>query len=321
METKTKYIIIGVIAVIIVIAVIVAVAVTKGKSNDTDNGESFINEESGDYEPVSANDDVQVSFENMNGDLAEEFENYDVITTLTAALKPEATTIENIVTADKTTVRNNENTTVKSEKITTEQYLEQTTVKTDKETAADNEVVNTISSFFSGKYYFDGIMVSHGDKSPMEMAMDGENFIVYSEMDGIDMGILSLDGKFYLINPAGKKYTVLNSALQSMMDIDMDSIKLDFNVSSFKDKSPTEVTEAKYNGQPAVCYTYKSSENHIDFVVVNNEIIQMIQYDSNGTANTILQADEFTADFDKSMLSLDGYSKTNIISFVTDLMG
>lgn len=325
MEIKTKYIIIAVIAIILIAAAIITVTVTKSKSNNNADNDSFIAEESGDrdvYEPVSMNDDIQVDFENINDSLAEEFENHNIETMFTTAYQPQPTTI-----ADSTSKQNNgstvkqpDSTTGKTES-TTEKNMEKTTVKTETTTAAADIILKEIDSFFKGKYYFDGTMVSGGSSSPFEIAMNGNDFIVYSEMDGIDMGILSLDNKLYIINPADKKYTVLNSAVQNMMEIKPEDLKFDFNTTGFNGYTPTSVTQALYDGQPAVCYTYKNSKNCMDFVVVNNEIKQIIQYGENGEKLTVLQADEFTVDYSEDMVSLKDYKKTNLISFVAALMG
>lgn len=318
MNNKMKYIIIAVVAVILIIAIIIAVIVSKsGKDNDADENESFIAEESGKFEPVSMTDDVQVDFENLNDSLAEEFENHNIETMFTTAYQPEATTLSN----SSSTAANSSSTNKTEEKTTLRQQLEQTTVKTENSTSAAKTILDKIDSFFRGKYYFDGIMKSDGTNSPFEIAMNGSDFIVYTEMDGIDMGILCLDDEFYLINPTDKKYTVLSSAIQKMMDIDPDSLKFEFNGTGFDGHSPTEVTEATYNGKPAVCYTYKNSQHNMDFVVVNDEIIQIVQYDASGNVSTILQADEFTVDYSTDMVSLKGYKKTNLISFVMGLMG
>lgn len=309
MDAKTKYIIIGVIIVILIIAVIVAVTVTKSGTTEPDNNESFGTEESGDsttYEPISMSDDVQISFEDMDDELAEEYEEHHITTTLTTAYQPEATTVP----TDKTEQKTNSSSTV----------TEKTTVKTENSTSAADSVLSQINSFFKGHYYFDGIMISNGESAPMELAMNGNDFIVYSEMDGIDMGILYLDDEFYLINPNEKKYTVINSTVQKMMDLDVSTFSFDFNNTGFNGYSPTEVTEALYDGQSAVCYTYKDSKNNIDFVVVNDEIIQFVQYNTDGSKKTVIQFDEFTTDYSADMVSLNGYKKTNLLSFITELM-
>lgn len=316
---KMKYIVIAVIAVVIVAAITVTVLVSKSKAKADENEPEIgllVTEEEGDTSPVTMSDNVEVSFENMNEDLAEEFEAHDIETTLTTAYKEETTTVlSNLDTTSKT----DSVSTTKAEQITTKQYLEETTVKTETPTQENNKVLRTIASFFKGKYYFDGSMVSGGEKTALEIAMDGNNFIVYSEMDGMDIGILNQHNKLYIINPAEKKYTEINSALKKMMDLDTDSLKFDFNEVKFDGYSPTSVTQATYNGQQAVCYTYKDSENHIEFIAVDDEIKQMTHYDTTGEARSVLQADEFTADCD-DMVSLNGYKKTNLISFMSDFV-
>ncbi len=318
-ENKMKYIIIAVIAIILIAAVVIAVVASKSKTkNDIDDNEndSFIAEESGDREPVSMNDDVQVTFENLDNDLADRFEEHNITTMLSTNYHPQSTTVTN----GTSTTNKTDSTTSKTE-TTTEKYAEKTTVKTEISTNASNSVLKDIDAFFKSKYYFDGTMVSNGSPSPLEIAMNGSDFIVYSEMDGMDIGILYLEDEFYFINPTEKKYIVINKALQNMMDVDTDSLKFEFNGINFNGYAPTEVTQAKYNGKPAVCYTYKDSNHHLDFVVVNDEIKQIIQYDKSGNASTILQADEYTTNYSTDMVSLKGYKKTNLISFAKDLMG
>lgn len=307
---KNKYIIIAIIAIVVIVAIVITVFVTKSKNNDENNNDvSFILENEGDTSPVSMSDDVEISFEAMNEDLASEFEAHDIETTVTAAFKAETTTINGSSA--------NEN---KTDKVSAQEYIEQTTVKTQQSAQKSDTVLGTIDSFFNGKYYFDGNMIQDGSSSPFEIAMDGENFIVYSEMEEMDIGILCLDGKLYLLNPAEKKYIHLSESLQKTIGIDLDSLKFEFTQAKFDGYSPSSVVEGLYNSEPAVCYIYEEGENHLEFVTVDDEVKQISQFDQSGNAKSVLRADEFTADFSDDEISLNGYKKTNMISFMKDLI-
>ena len=47
---------------------------------------------------------------------------------------------------------------------------------------------------------------------------------------------------------------------------------------------------------------------------------QIILYNTDGNAETVLAADEFSAEIPDEMLNFKGYSKTNMISFMSSLM-
>lgn len=313
-KLKNKYyIIIAIIAIVVIAAVIITVVVSKSKDNDEEDNVSVLaeNEYEGDTSPVSMSDDVEVSFEDMSDDLASEFEAHDVETTVTSAFKAETTTVYN----NNQSANQNQN-----NKVSAQEYVELTTVKTHQAAQKNDTVLSAIDAFFKGKYYFDGNMIQDGSSSPFEIAMNGEDFVVYSEMESIDIGILSLEGKMYLLNPDEKKYIHLSKSLQDTLDIDLDSLKFEFVETTFDGYSPSSVVEGLYNSEPAVCYTYENGESHLEFVVVNEEIKQITQYDQKGNAKSVLQADEFSVEFSEDEISLNGYKKTNMISFMKDMI-
>ena len=182
------------------------------------------------------------------------------------------------------------------------------------------EVMKVLTSFFSGKYYMDGTMISGGEKTPLEIAMDGNDFQIYSEMDGKDIAIMNKDGDIYLMNPDTKKYTELNAAVKKMMGLETTDFSFNFNKVKFDASAPSKVTAATHNGKSAVCYRYENKENMMDFIAVDEEIVQMILYNSERNPDTVVDIDEFTAGYPEDMLTFKGYSKTNMISFISSLM-
>lgn len=311
-----------VIAAVLVIAIIITVAVVKSKKNNKPDSDEVVTESSGDLlispdneadtSPVTFSEDVEVTFEGISLDLADDLTEHAFNSASTMAIKPEVkTTIGGSVPAE----------TKKPSfpQITTKEHLEATTVVTTEKTDGNDRALHTIASFFSGKYYFDGEMLSNGEKMPLEIAMNGADFQVFSEMEGKDISFMNLDSKIYILNPDTKKYTEITPAFQKMIGIDGSQFSFEFNNVNFDANNPESVTKATYNGKAAVCYTYRNPKCRMEFISVDGEIVQMTLFE-NEEAKNVLIADEFISEIPDNMLNFKGYSKTNMISFMKSLM-
>lgn len=323
-EKKRKmeilFIILGIVAIIVISAVIVSAVGKKNKDKEFSE-EPVLSENAGDNEdstPVTSADDVSVTFDGTTLTFTDEVEIRELENLITTAEKPDATTISQLAT----TMKNSQQAQTKPTKQyeTTTKYIETTTVVTTKAAQQSNKALADISAFFSGKYYLDGSMISDGEKSPFEIAMNGNDFQVYSELDGTDISIMSLGGKLYMLNPDSKKYAELNAAFRSIVGINEEDFKFEFSTIKFDGSKPTEVKKATYKGSPAVCYVYKGADNHLEFICVNDEIVQFAVFDAAGAAKTALEIEEFSAQIPSNMLNFKGYNKTNIVSFMKDLM-
>ncbi len=313
---KMEYLIIAAV-IAIVIAVIITVFAVKAKKK-TEITDSVNEETAGElvvptdevFEPVTFTEDVEITFAGINSELEDSLTEHSMFFSTQAAVKPEVSTTFRQTSAPPT----------KAPAVTTKEHLEKTTAVTEETTQAKAAVIDTISAFFSGTYYFDGDMITAGERSPMEIAMKGSDFQVFSELDGKDISIMQLDSKTYMLNPDTKKYAELTPSFQKMLGINTSDLKFEFNSTGFDAAKPTEVKKATYNGQPADCYVYINSKNHLEFIATETEILQMTMFSADGEAKTILVADEFTNEIPSEMLNFKGYSKTNIVSFVSSLM-
>lgn len=316
------------IVAVLVIAVIITAAIVKSKKSDKEKTQEVVTESSGDLlvpsqkekeneneadtTPVTFMEDVEISFEGISSDFADMLTTHAMNASSTVAIKPEFS-------------KPGSNSAPKPEKpakphITTKEHLEKTTVVTDENTNSSKKVTDTITSFFNRTYYFDGEMISDGEKMPLEIAMNKSDFQLFTEMEDKDISLMSLDGKIYMLNPSTKKYTEFSASVQKMMGIDASQFTFEFNNANFDGRNPDSITKAKYNNQDAICYTYKNAQIHMDFICVDDEIRQMTMFDADGNAKNVLIADEFVADIPDEMLNFKGYSKTNIISFMSSLM-
>lgn len=315
---KMEYWIFAVIAVVVIAVIIAAVAVSRSKKDAS--AEAAVTEETaGDliipsdekFEPVTFTDDIEITFGDGNTELEDAVTEHSLFFSTQSAVKPEVVpTFTHTAAPEKIT----------KPQISATEQLEKTTTVSEETTEAKDRIISTIAAFFSGRYYIDGSMISGGDKNPFELAMNGSDYQVFSELDGKDISIMQLEGKTYMLNPDTKKYAELTPSFQKMTGINADDLKFDFNSSGFDADKPSAVKKAVFNGNEADCYIYTSARSHIEFIADENEIMQMTVFNSDGTPATIIIADEFSAVIPEEMLNFKGYSKTNMISFITSLM-
>ena len=260
--------------------------------------------------PVTFTEDLEFSFEGINEELEDALTEHSLFYSAQSAVKPE-------YTAAKAPSQPQQ---PKAPVFDAAEYLSKTTQIGNEDTVADEKALCIIKSFLSGNYYFDGEMIANGEKSPMEIAMKGNDFQVYSELDGKDISIMQSDSKTYMLNPDTKKYTELTASFQKMVGIDMSNLKFAFNSNGVDANNPTAVKKAVFKDNEVVCIIYKNEQTHLEFIVRESEILQMTLFNPDGVAINILIADEFTDEIPENMLTFKGYSKTNMISFLTSLM-
>lgn len=308
-----------IIAAVVIAAVVIFVIISKKKK--TVEAEPFVQKELIPEEketpvkkeppvPVTFTEDFDVSFEGLNDELEDALLEHSLFFSAQSAVKPEITKPQVSAAPAKP----------KAPTVNADAYLEKTTVVTQEDATASEKAISIISSFLAGTYYFDGEMIAGGEKTPMEIAMLGNDFQIYSELDGKDISIMQSDSKTYMLNPDTKKFTQLTASFQKMVGIDATTLKFSFNSNGIDSENPTAVKKAVFNENEAVCYIYKNEKCHIEFIANEENILQMALFDNDGKAQNILIADEFTAEIPDGMLTFQGYSKTNMISFLSSLM-
>ncbi|MCD7774857.1 MAG: hypothetical protein LUH40_04670 [Clostridiales bacterium] len=326
-----KYIIIAaVVAAVIIIAAVIAVKSAKSKSEDTDvytsedSGEMTNENEAPDEEDAAEDEsdesiytlsaNLEIDYSAMSDEYTEDLLDHMDSTTVKTTEKAATAAASAGTTAASQTQAQTSSSQAQS---TTKEAV---TVKTTEATTSAPSVIDDISSFFSGTYYLDGSMLVGSDETPIEMAMNGSNVEVFTEMEGMDIAMLQLDGKIYLLNPDTKKYMELSSTLMKTMGVSEEDFSFSFTNLNFDGSNPSSVTQATVDGASATCYTYIGSNASVDFFAVNDEIVQIeIESTESGTT-TVLKIDEFSASVPSGMLTLSGYSKTNMISFFSALM-
>lgn len=260
--------------------------------------------------PVTFTEDLEFSFEGINEELEDALTEHSLFYSAQTAVKPEFNTPKAPPQPE----------IPKTPAFDAAKYLAETTQIGEENAVADEKALSIIKSFLSGNYYFDGEMIANGEKSPMEIAMRGNDFQVYSELDGKDIAIMQSDSKSYMLNPDTKKYAELSASFQKMVGIDMSNQKFAFNSNGVDASNPTAVKKAIFNGNDAIGIIYKNEHTHLEFIVSGADILQMTMFTPQQVPMNILIADEFTSEIPENMLTFKGYSKTNMISFLKSLM-
>lgn len=189
----------------------------------------------------------------------------------------------------------------------------------DKEQA--DAAITQIKAFYDRKCYFEGKMFENGEGSPMSIAFDGDNYEVYTQLDGIEISIMKKDGKFYMKRPAAKQYVELNDSLMSMVGLSMDDINVNFGSKDFNSLTPDSVFDVTINGQQGVCYQYKTESGYSEFYAVDGQLKEIDIKDNNMTNQTQLQVDVFSTTIPSDQLNVNGYTQAkSLFSMLSDMM-
>ena len=182
--------------------------------------------------------------------------------------------------------------------------------------------VTQITAFYDRKFYFEGKMFENGEGNPMSMAFDGDNYEVYTQLDGIEISIMKKNGKIYMKRPATKQYVELNDSLMSMLGLSMDDININLGSKDFNSMTPDSVYDVTINGKPGVCYQYKpDGGGYSEFYAVDGQLKEIDIKDNNFNTQTQLQIDVFSTSIPSDQLNLNGYTQAkSLFSMISDMM-
>ena len=180
-----------------------------------------------------------------------------------------------------------------------------------------------IKAFFNKKYHMKGAMYDKkGKGDSFSISQNGENLEAMSNLDGIEVSIMRLDGVIYFKRPALKQYTVLTESLMNFMGFDKDFFNLDFgdtNYDTMKDKL-VSVYDVTINGAPGVCYLYKSDEQQFKFFAQDGNLKQIEIYDNTGELTSQMMISYFTTSIPSDHLTFKGYTETTFGALFSDVL-
>ena len=183
-----------------------------------------------------------------------------------------------------------------------------------------------MTAYTTGRYYLSGAIISGGTSTSIDLAMSGHDFYTTTEIEGMDLGVMYLNGKVYFINNKLKKYLDFDSIATlvggnlgfDMSELDSISESMDMTQYNFTDM---EKTHPLFNGEESNCYRFYNDELALYFYFVNDELKQIDFGSANGEISSSTVVNEFLTEIPSGMLSLRGLTMSTVFDFFgTDIL-
>lgn len=136
-----------------------------------------------------------------------------------------------------------------------------TGINKDRVTGAKDKTAQEEENILSSdKYIVKGRIDADGAITPYNIARDGNNMALFTEVNGSQLGLISKGSSMYIVNPSKKKYSSVPAALQEYLkkEFEKASKKEDRKLVSEGDETVdgTKLHYKKYNDN-SIDYTYK----------------------------------------------------------------
>lgn len=201
-------------------------------------------------------------------------------------------------------------------------------------TEADTGVVvseypDVIDTFFSGKFYLKCDLGSEDDEAKVEIAANGKNYELASKFDEFTFNIYYYRYTTYLKNPAKKTYAIYDNKakeeLSALMggqsfDFDFEQLLVGFEFGKVEVTEDPVLTKDVFQEEPCDVYTFNTPSGKTAFYFVDEEIKAIMQLDENGEETSAILVDTLTAKIPSGMLTLSGFKKQDILSFLFSLI-
>lgn len=177
-----------------------------------------------------------------------------------------------------------------------------------------------MTAYTSGQYYMKGTIVADGVATPIDLAMSGKNFYTTTEIEGMHLGVMYLNGRVYFINKQEKKYIDLQTLTSlmgadlgfDMSELDVISESMDMTQYNFQELEKTQVMIGDEEGE---CYKFYNSDMALWLYFANDELRQIDLGSADGAVNTTTVVDEFSPEIPAGVLTLRGLQMSTIFDF------
>ncbi|MDR1628735.1 MAG: dockerin type I domain-containing protein [Oscillospiraceae bacterium] len=178
---------------------------------------------------------------------------------------------------------------------------------------------NEVEIFLSGKYHLIGLMDTGDGFMDWNFAVSGSNVYTEMELEGVQMGMLMLNGKFYLTSPAKKIYAEITRAEFEEMGVDPEDFVLEFP--SFDDVVLVNKETVVVDDAPITILTYKvDDDTQLKFYLNGTKLDTIETYSNDQLASTIIVT-SITDDVSKVLRVPSEYTKLlNVYIFMAMLM-
>ena len=185
-----------------------------------------------------------------------------------------------------------------------------------------NKAEAQIKAFFDRKCYIQGALYSGNTGDPLSISFDGDNFEALTNLDGIEISMMKLDGAMYLKRPALNQYVEFTDSVMKFMGLESGDFNFSFGKTSYESmKSNLKKTyDVTINGKPGVCYLYQSETQQFRFYSEDGELRQIEIYDNEGELVSQISVSFFSTSIPADQLTLKGYTKTGLGTIFADVL-
>lgn len=177
-----------------------------------------------------------------------------------------------------------------------------------------------MTAYTSGQYYMKGTIVADGVATPVDLAMSGKNFYTTTEIEGMHLGVMYLNGRVYFINKQERKYIDLQTLTSlmgadlgfDMSELDVISESMDMTQYNFQELEKTQVMIGDEEGE---CYKFYNSDMALWLYFANDELRQIDLGSADGAVNTTTVVDEFSPEIPAGVLTLRGLQMSTLFEF------
>lgn len=188
------------------------------------------------------------------------------------------------------------------------------------ETTVEENLGLGVETFLSGKYYLEGVVYSEGEAMPVLLATDGTNYQFTANYSGIAFGMLILEGATYVVLPKTNQYTELSDTLIKALDLDSGLSVNDFQIIVDEGNDNSSASLSQYsvtiNGEAGLCTVYTFEDSEFKLYSIGDKLIQIENYEKDGTMIMQIVVDELTAQIPSDQLTLNGLEKASVTSFI-----
>lgn len=179
-----------------------------------------------------------------------------------------------------------------------------------------------IKLFLNRSCYIKGAMYGGGEGNPVVMSLDGNNFEALTNLDGVEVSILCLDGTLYIKRPATKQYLEMTDTVMNLVGISPDEFSMNFGTADYEtmQKRLIKTYMVTINGENGICSEYQNEDQTFKFYTVGDSLKEIDICDSDGEVITQLVVDYISEAIPVDQLTLKGYTASSITVIFADLM-
>ncbi len=185
----------------------------------------------------------------------------------------------------------------------------------------DDVVKNTMDILKSGTFALVGTMTTAGESLPMTMIKRGNDLRMASQFQDINIEIIVIGEKTYLISNQYKAYVEMTEAMRESLGMDAEMFDFgefgfDFNLSSDQMEQGT----AAYKGKQVKTYTAAVSDSTMVFFVDGSKVVK-IEIGDGTDADSVIEINELRANVTDADFAIpEGYTQQSYVEFFANMM-